>query len=572
MTVQQGLHTISVCADETSTVLDSTTVYWQKMLPNSPMPPAIVELLASSSSGRKIQNQKSQLSLWGLVRKLISFYGNNEVEKLIPFYGENNVEQIIPFYPGTKDEKNGLARIIPFYPGTKDEKNGLPKIIPFYPGTKDEKNGMPRIIPFYPGTKDDKNGLPKIIPFYPGTKDDKNGLPKIIPFYPETKDDKNGLQKIIPFYPGTKNEKNGLPKIIPFYPETKDEKNGLPKIIPFYPETKNEKNGMPKIIPFYPRSKDETNGLPRIIPFYPAGTQKDEINGLPKISMKRRTSSVQAEEDEHVTATEATEIPNHLNHFFFENEVPPHQNDAHNHIHHNHFTISNLFFLEESLTPGTTINLYILPSTSTGAALLPRAVADSIAMTTTSYPTILDTFSPVTRSMAEDIWTVLDVCEQSAMGGEDMKNQSCATSVESMAEFAASVLTGGDTHGLRAFSSPDVPAKGAMDGPRYKVTAARRATESMETMTCHDLSFPFPVFLCHSVNPTKVFEVTLEREEADQLAGAGDDGAERMEVLAICHLDTSAFEPEKMPGGIKPGEATVCHFIGKDTILWATAA
>ncbi|KAI4974313.1 hypothetical protein ZWY2020_047593 [Hordeum vulgare] len=227
---------------------------------------------------------------------------------------------------------------------------------------------------------------------------------------------------------------------------------------------------------------------------------------------------------------------------------------------HGESSVSNIIFFEESLKPGSTIAPYIQPSATSGAPLLQRDVANTIPMSTGNLTDILAMFAPVSHAMAKDVWMMLDLCERPSLVKGEKKT--CANSVESMVEFAAYVLTGGNTRGLRAFSSPDVPAEGVTSGRKYKVVAARRATESSETMTCHGMSFPFVLFMCHAVNPTRTYEVTLESE----------DLTSTMVSLAVCHLDTSEFDPKKMPGHTKPGDAPACHFIPRDSVLWAPVA
>lgn len=234
--------------------------------------------------------------------------------------------------------------------------------------------------------------------------------------------------------------------------------------------------------------------------------------------------------------------------------------DGHDHVRgeshsHGHFNFANLAFLEDMLIPGSTITPYLLPATSR-APLLHREVADSIPMSTKNFIDILKMFAPASLSMADDIWSTLDVCEQPlTLKGE---KRACATSIESMVKFAMSVL---GTHDVQAFSS-DVPAEGVASR-RYKVAAARTLTDSTDTMICHGATFPYAVFYCHAVNPTRVYTVTLKSE---------DGGAHKMEALAVCHLDTSQFDPKKMPQHVKPGDAAVCHFISRDSVLWAPAA
>jgi hypothetical protein len=228
----------------------------------------------------------------------------------------------------------------------------------------------------------------------------------------------------------------------------------------------------------------------------------------------------------------------------------------------------NTVFLEEALTPGSTIKPYIRPSAvSGGAPLLRRDVADSIPMSTENFTDIVAMFAPVSHHMARDIWSTIDICEHLRPVKDEKKT--CVTSVESMVEFAASVVAKGNTGGLRAFSSPDVPAEGVAWQNMYKVAAAQRITEAAgDTVTCHNMKFPVAAYMCHAVNPTRVYTVTLESEH---VAGTGEVG-QRMEALAVCHLDTSQFGAMNMPENVKPGDAPLCHFISRDSVLWAPAA
>lgn len=170
-------------------------------------------------------------------------------------------------------------------------------------------------------------------------------------------------------------------------------------------------------------------------------------------------------------------------------------------------------------------------------------------------------------AMSGKIWSTLRICEHPhPLEGEQ---QACATSIESMVELAASVL---GTSDLQAFSSsPDVPVEGFAPSPasKYKVAAVRAVTspgEKATTMTCHGMTFPYAVFYCHAVNPTRVYEVTLQMDGAAETI---------MQVIAVCHLDTSQFDPANpffVARGLKPGDAAVCHFLSRDSVLWAPAA
>uniref|UniRef100_A0ACD6ABQ2 Uncharacterized protein n=1 Tax=Avena sativa TaxID=4498 RepID=A0ACD6ABQ2_AVESA len=246
--------------------------------------------------------------------------------------------------------------------------------------------------------------------------------------------------------------------------------------------------------------------------------------------------------------------------------------DGVRHHMHDDFTmlLNNTVFVEESLTPGSTVIPYIRPSAIPGGApLLRRDVADSIPMSTENFTDIIGMYAPASDAMARDIWSTLDICEHlRPIKGE---KKTCVTSVESMVEFAASVVAGGNTRDLRAFSSPDVPAEGVTSGRTYKVAAARSVTKAGDTVTCHNMKFPVAAYMCHAVNPTRVYTVALE--SMDDVAGtAGEEVGQRMEALAVCHLDTSEFGAMTMPEHIKPGDAPVCHFISRDSVLWARPA
>uniref|UniRef100_A0ACD5XWN7 Uncharacterized protein n=1 Tax=Avena sativa TaxID=4498 RepID=A0ACD5XWN7_AVESA len=241
------------------------------------------------------------------------------------------------------------------------------------------------------------------------------------------------------------------------------------------------------------------------------------------------------------------------------------RHDGVKHQMHDDFTVlNNTVFLEEALTPGSTVIPYIRPSAIPGGApLLRRAVADSISMSTENFTDIMEMFAPASHAMARDIWSTLDICEHlRPVKGE---KKTCVTCVESMVEFAASVVAGGNTRDLRVFSSPDVPAEGVTSGRRYKVAASRVVTAAGDTVTCHNMKFPVAAYMCHAVNPTRVYTVALESVD---VAGAGEAG-QRMEALAVCHLDTSEFGAMTMPEHVKPGEAPLCHFISRDSVLWA---
>ncbi|XP_066334109.1 BURP domain-containing protein 9-like [Miscanthus floridulus] len=265
----------------------------------------------------------------------------------------------------------------------------------------------------------------------------------------------------------------------------------------------------------------------------------------------------------------------------------PHKKEVLEHVHghgqhgtghsHGHFNFATLLFTEDALTPGTMVSPYIEPSASP-VPFLRRDVSDSIALSTSNFSRIMSKFGPMasTLSMApRDMWSTVRTCEHPH--GVEGEQHVCAASIESMVELAASVL---GTRDLRAFSSSaDVPAEGVASppgSPPYKVAAVRAVTapgQPATTMTCHSMEFPYAVFYCHAVNPTRVYEVTLTRIASED-DGAAATSPSTMRALAVCHLDTSRFSPDNaffVARRLKPGDAAVCHFTGRGGVVWAPA-
>uniref|UniRef100_A0A0E0LAT8 BURP domain-containing protein n=1 Tax=Oryza punctata TaxID=4537 RepID=A0A0E0LAT8_ORYPU len=249
----------------------------------------------------------------------------------------------------------------------------------------------------------------------------------------------------------------------------------------------------------------------------------------------------------------------------------------HVHAHSNKMQLADVFFFHDALRPGSVITPTIPPTTSL-PAFLPRHVADTIPFTVDRFADVVAMFAPASLAMAREIRWALDTCGQhpraALLPGE---KAGCATSLESLADLAASLL---GTRDVRAFSAADLPT----DGPttparrgRYNVTSVRElsataGSSAAGVVACHDLTYPYAVFYCHSTKPTAAYAVTL----VAATTGDGDgDGASAspatMEALAVCHLDTSrwrADNPFFVAHGVKPGEVSVCHFLTKLSIVW----
>uniref|UniRef100_A0A0E0E167 BURP domain-containing protein n=1 Tax=Oryza meridionalis TaxID=40149 RepID=A0A0E0E167_9ORYZ len=245
--------------------------------------------------------------------------------------------------------------------------------------------------------------------------------------------------------------------------------------------------------------------------------------------------------------------------------------------------LADVFFFRDALRPGSVITPTIPPTTSL-PAFLPRHVADAIPFSADRFADVLAMFAPASLAMAREIRWALDTCGQRAAALLPGEKAGCATSLESLADLAASLL---GTRDVSAFSAADLPTDTATTPARrgrYNVTSARElsamagpgsSSSSSEpapaaVVACHDLTYPYAVFYCHSTEPTAAYAVTL----VAATTGDGDGEAAspaKMEALAVCHLDTSrwrADNPFFVAHGVKPGEVSVCHFLTKLSIVW----
>ncbi|KAL6655797.1 hypothetical protein ACP70R_006623 [Stipagrostis hirtigluma subsp. patula] len=239
--------------------------------------------------------------------------------------------------------------------------------------------------------------------------------------------------------------------------------------------------------------------------------------------------------------------------------------ERHDHLHSQDYgnkrLAADIFFFHDVLRPGLVISPTI-PLTTFVPPLLPRRLADSIPFSTEHLDDILTMFSPVSTAMAAEIQWTLGACEHPRPLPGDKAG--CAASMEALTELPMALL---GTRDVRAFSPnmpTDLPGASARRG-RYNVTDVRKVSESPEMVTCHDLTYPYAVFYCHTAKPTVAYEVTL---------ASMDEEALPVEALAVCHLDTSQWDPENPffeLHSLKPGEVAVCHFLSKLSVIWVPA-
>ncbi|KAJ1685144.1 hypothetical protein LUZ63_016534 [Rhynchospora breviuscula] len=210
--------------------------------------------------------------------------------------------------------------------------------------------------------------------------------------------------------------------------------------------------------------------------------------------------------------------------------------------------VGSVFFLEQSLQPGSTMTLQFT-RTTTGVPFLPRQVADSIPFSSSMLPGILSRLSINPSSkMASSIKNTIADCEAEPLAGEKWF---CATSLESMIDYSMSSL---NSSNLCAMSTS--VAKATSPKQKYTITGLKKAKAS-ELVACHAKGYAYAVFHCH---PTTASAYTVALDGAD---------GTKVQALAVCHMDAAPGVEEAYDKlGVKPGSLPVCHFLPQDDLIW----
>ncbi|XP_054799721.1 BURP domain protein RD22 [Prosopis cineraria] len=209
-----------------------------------------------------------------------------------------------------------------------------------------------------------------------------------------------------------------------------------------------------------------------------------------------------------------------------------------------------LFFLEKDLKPGHKMNLQFTQSTDQ-TSFLPRELAKSIPFSSAKFDDILNRFGIKPESEdAEVMKNTLKECEQAGIKGEE---KYCATSLESMVDFATSKLG----KKVEAVSTEAVKETRMQE---YTIAPGVKKIGEEKAVVCHRKEYPYAVFYCHQTETTRAYTVPLE----------GADGI-RVKAVAVCHTDTSQWNPKHMAFQVlrvKPGTVPVCHFLPQDHVVW----
>ncbi|XP_049931998.1 BURP domain-containing protein 5-like isoform X5 [Nymphaea colorata] len=221
----------------------------------------------------------------------------------------------------------------------------------------------------------------------------------------------------------------------------------------------------------------------------------------------------------------------------------------------------NFLFLEGNLKPGSKTKkldfVKKLQETSGWPTLLPRREAQGFPFSSSKLADILKRFSLNPNSAdASIVKHTLEDCEMEPNKGE---TRYCATSLESMVDFAVSQLKTNDLQ-LLTYSFVNKEER-EPQSRAYTVQPGVVELPSSQAVVCHIQSYPYAVFHCHKPVNTKSYIVPLVAEEDGSRVSAG----------AVCHTDTSSWNPNHasmLALGIKPG-TPVCHFLSHGHFVFA---
>ncbi|BBG95483.1 BURP domain-containing protein [Prunus dulcis] len=209
-----------------------------------------------------------------------------------------------------------------------------------------------------------------------------------------------------------------------------------------------------------------------------------------------------------------------------------------------HYKNVAIFFLEKDMRPGTTMS-FQFPINSNTATFLPRERAQSIPFSSNKLPEIFNHFSVKPTSVeAKTIKQTIEECEAPGIKGEEIY---CATSLESMVDFSTSKLR---TRNVQAIST-EVLEKGA-------TMSMHKHTTMPGLKKLAELSLCCVLLPCNKTNSSLCSPLK------------GDDGV-KVKAVAICHLDTSEWNPKHLAFQIikvKPGTIPICHFLPTNHIVW----
>ncbi|CAL4905334.1 unnamed protein product [Urochloa decumbens] len=161
---------------------------------------------------------------------------------------------------------------------------------------------------------------------------------------------------------------------------------------------------------------------------------------------------------------------------------------------------------------------------------------------------------------AEEVDDTLHGCQERPIPGEQ---KVCAMSIEDVVLAATRMLGITSTGGVWAAASA-LPSAGL---PRQSYVVWRVVGLPGERLVaCHIEAFPYAVYRCHmSERSSRAYVISLQ----------GFRGGPEVDMAAICHLDTSDWDPAHPAFKLlhtHPGGAPVCHFLPYANLVFGEKA
>lgn len=231
---------------------------------------------------------------------------------------------------------------------------------------------------------------------------------------------------------------------------------------------------------------------------------------------------------------------------------------SHSSSHMDHIDPSLMvFFFIEDLRVGKRMAIYFPKrDPSSSPHFLPQEEADSIPFSLQELPNLLQIFSISQGStQAKAMEDTLRQCETKPIKGE---TKICATSLESMLGFTQAIF--GLNTKFKVLSTTHF-TESTTRLQNYTILENPQEISAPKIVACHTMPYPYAIFYCHyQESESKVFKVLL-----------GGENGEKVEAVAVCHMDTSHWSPDHVSFrvlGIEPGSSPVCHFFPADNLVW----
>ncbi|XWS52562.1 hypothetical protein CRYUN_Cryun11dG0081600 [Craigia yunnanensis] len=213
-----------------------------------------------------------------------------------------------------------------------------------------------------------------------------------------------------------------------------------------------------------------------------------------------------------------------------------------------------IYFLQKDLHPGKKVKLtrFIkIRDMRSKTKFLPHRVGELIPFSSNKFPEILKRLSLKAYSrVANTMKGTIKGCERATINGEE---KYCAATFKSFIDSSVSKL-GKNTQLISSEVGKET------NSPLFTIAMGVQ-NKGEEELVCHKKDYPYAVFLCHSIKLTTVYKVPL----------VGIDGKTKANGLAVCHKDTSPWNPNHAAFRslkVRPGTVPICHFLARDTLVW----